>query len=107
LSTFHDRVTTLDSEKKNKPEEILFYNMTKRGIDTLDKLCATYSVQRWSTVLFDLVTNIITVNGMFVFNQVNQNHLRDKKKIMGEDLVKAHMSRRAEKPQMTSAMSSA
>jgi hypothetical protein len=81
LSTFHDRVTTLDSEgKKNKPEEILFYNMTKGGIDTLDKLCATYSVQRWSTVLFDLVTNIITVNGMVVFNQVNQNHLRDKKK---------------------------
>lgn len=57
--------------------------MTKGGIDTLDKLCATYSVQRWSMVLFDLVTNIITVNGMVVFNQVNQNHLRDKKKNHG------------------------
>lgn len=49
-----------------KPEIITFYNMTKAGVDTVDKLCATYSVarkcNRWPLVIFFRIIDIAGIN---------------------------------------------
>lgn len=42
LSTMHDK-RNLNNFTKN-PEIIMDYNSTKCGVDTVDKMCATYTV---------------------------------------------------------------
>lgn len=57
VSTLHnDKSIDEETGVKNKPSIISFYNQTKGGVDTADKLCASYNVarntKRWPMVVF-------------------------------------------------------
>ncbi|XP_043263439.1 piggyBac transposable element-derived protein 4-like [Colletes gigas] len=69
LSTLHDD-SEMDSDTK-KPQVILVYNETKGGVDTVDKMCAAYSVsritRRWPCVLFYTLMNIGDINAQILY----------------------------------------
>ncbi|XP_035213765.1 uncharacterized protein LOC118204892 [Stegodyphus dumicola] len=64
LSTMHDDAS-IDTTT-NKAEIIMDYNATKGGVDTINKLCATYSVsritRRWPCAIFFSLLNITGIN---------------------------------------------
>lgn len=53
------------------------YNQTKGGIDTVDKLCATYDCARktrtWSMVIFYSLLNGARINSLVIFSINNRN----------------------------------
>ena len=55
-----------DTGDKQKPSVITFYNKTKGGVDTTDKLCASYNVardaRRWPVVIFFAMINMSGIN---------------------------------------------
>lgn len=69
LSTLHDD-DEMDPETR-KPQMILDYNVTKGGVDTVDKMCAAYSVsritKRWPCVVFYSLMNIGGINAQILF----------------------------------------
>lgn len=75
LSTMHDQ-GVIDNETE-KPEVILDYNMTKGGVDTVDQLCATYTVsrvtRRWPLVLFYALLNVAGINAYVIFKANLEN----------------------------------
>lgn len=71
LSTFHNSDTIDPSTyDQKKPEVLTFYNLTKGGVDTADKLCATYNVgrrtRRWPMVLFFHLLNTSAINARVI-----------------------------------------
>ena len=58
-------------EATKKPEIILDYNMTKDGVDTCDKMCASYSVsrvtRRWPIAVFYILKNIAGINSWVIY----------------------------------------
>jgi hypothetical protein len=60
--------TTGDAKK---PEIISFYNVTKGGIDTVDKMCGTYTLgrkcKRWPLVIFFRILDIAGINSQVIF----------------------------------------
>lgn len=60
--------TTGDTKK---PEIISFYNVTKGGVDTADKMCGTYTVgrrcKRWPLVIFFRILEIGGINSQVIF----------------------------------------
>lgn len=69
LSTMHD-TSNIDKDT-GKPEIILDYNSTKGGVDTVDKMCATYSVsritRRWPCAVFYSLMNIAGINAQILY----------------------------------------
>lgn len=69
LSTLHDD-DEIDPDTR-KPQIILDYNATKGGVDTVDKMCAAYSVsritKRWPCVVFYSLMNIGGINAQVLF----------------------------------------
>nr|XP_022905293.1 uncharacterized protein LOC111417296 [Onthophagus taurus] len=111
FSTMHDDRSKLEAENKNKPEEIEFYNKSKGGIDTLDKLCATYTTQRgsrrWPMVIFYFMLNACTINGQVIFRDVKPDYFRDTShsrrlfiREIGEGLVRAQLQIRSGIPNL-------
>ena len=51
LSSMHTAPVVNENEAKKKPEAILYYNSTKRGVDTADEMLRCYSTKaasrRW------------------------------------------------------------
>lgn len=51
------------NESNGKPEMILFYNETKRGVDTFDQMCSSMSsnrkTNRWPMAVFYSMLNIV------------------------------------------------
>lgn len=68
LSTLHDD-DEMDPDTR-KPQVILDYNETKGGVDTVDKMCAAYSVsritKRWPCVVFYILMNIGGINAQIL-----------------------------------------
>jgi len=64
VSSMHD--SGVMDEATKIPEIILDYNMTKGGVDTCDKMCASYSVSRvtrqWPLAMFYILMNIAGIN---------------------------------------------
>lgn len=58
-------------EANNKPEIINFYNKTKAGVDTLDKMCMTYTTgratRRWPLCLFYCIIDIAAINSYVIY----------------------------------------
>ena len=58
--------TNVDTENKQKPDQILFYNATKGGIDTMGKLCHSFTVRRksnwWLSAFFQNLIDVIWRN---------------------------------------------
>lgn len=71
MSTMHDDDAVDINHPKKKPEMVLFYNETKGGVDTCDKLCLTYTTKRktkrWPVVLFFNMLDTSTVAAQVIF----------------------------------------
>lgn len=75
---FDDNIDTSTGDKQ-KPEIMAFYNKTKGGVDTLDKLCGSYNVarntKRWPMVVFFSMLNVRGFNSQVLYigngNKVN------------------------------------
>ena len=69
VSSMHDS-GVMDAATK-KPEFILDYNMTKGGVDTCDKMCASYSVsrvtRRWPLAVFYILKNIAGIHSWVIY----------------------------------------
>ena len=70
LSSMHDDPTTLGGEK-NKPAVVIDYNKTKGGVDTMDKMCLSFTTKRktkrWPLVLFMNILDVSTVAARVVY----------------------------------------
>ncbi|XP_060846028.1 piggyBac transposable element-derived protein 4-like [Rhopalosiphum padi] len=101
LSTMHDK-GSLDNFTK-KPEIIMDYNSTKGGVDTVDKMCATYTVsritKRWPCVIFYSLMNIAGINAqvLYAFSKPNDapNRRRIFLKNLSMSLMKEHLISRS------------
>lgn len=76
-----------DSRVFGKPDIILFYNATKRGVDTVDKYKESYSVARTTNCLsvniFYSMLNVGALNSFIILNQPQM-----KRRIFLEELAK-------------------
>ena len=70
MTSMHDDTATANDEKK-KPHAIKFCNSTKGGVDTMDKLCLTYTTKhktkRWPLVMFHNILDVSTVVARVVY----------------------------------------
>lgn len=79
-------------EDSGKAEINLFYNETKAGVDVLDQLCHTYSVQRktkrWPLAYFMNLLNVAGVAAYVIWRnltgRVDEPSGRERKKFLGE-----------------------
>lgn len=94
LSTMHNNAD-IDVESDNlcRPEIISFYNMTKGGVDVVDKLKMEYSVsrnsRRWPLTVFFTLLNIAGINSQIIYKN-NTNIIMARRKflkIIARDLV--------------------
>ncbi|XP_067253162.1 piggyBac transposable element-derived protein 4-like [Chanodichthys erythropterus] len=104
MSTFH-RDATISSKDHKKPQIILDYNQTKGGVDTLDKVVATYTCQRmtrrWPMVIFFNMLDVSAYNAFVLWTEINPkwNKQRSSKRRLfleelGVALVTPYMERR-------------
>lgn len=97
-SLHHD--DNLDKDT-SKPEIIMDYNNTKGGVDTVDKLCASYdcarNTRRWPMVVFYSLLNIAGINSMIIHQSNNISHgkRRDFLRNLAFKLVESHLRVRA------------
>lgn len=101
ISTMHD--DSAINPETNKPEIIMDYNATKGGVDTVDKMCNTYSVnrrtRRWPLVIFFQLANIAGINSQILYNATNkataQKHRRLFLKNLAMSLMGPYLTERA------------
>lgn len=71
LSSFHSR--GIVDKETNKPEIVLFYNETKGGVDTFDKLCHSKTVarktRRWPLRVFYGMVDGAGINAHIIFKE--------------------------------------
>ena len=84
LSLHHDAAICDDT---GKPEIIEYYNKTESAVDTLDQMCARYTVQRaprkWTMAMFYGAVNVALVNAFVVYAhnmRKQQRHMKLKRK---------------------------
>jgi len=76
----HDSIE-LD-ENTQKPVQIVDYNSTKGGVDTVDLMCSTYTTarktKRWPVVIFFRELDIAGINSLKIFlaNNPEKNYSR-------------------------------
>lgn len=95
--------STIDPET-NKPEIIMEYNSHKGGVDTIDKMCGTYSVsrrtRRWPLVIFFQLVNIAGINSQILYNAIHfeepEKYRRKFLKKLSMSLMQPHLSERAD-----------
>lgn len=117
LSTMHTTKEVDDTTPALKPEIINFYNSTKGGVDTMDKLVGTYrckrKVERWPLAVFCNLLDISAVNAFVIFTSLNPtwNYARRKYrrrlflKELEKSLVYGHIAHRECRPRTQSALS--
>lgn len=103
MSTLHDQ-PDIDSST-NKPQMILDYNETKGGVDTVDKMCAAYSVSRttrlWTQAVFYILLNIGGINSQVLFFATDPKNLCRRRiflKNLALQLMKEHLLTRSKIP---------
>jgi Transposase IS4 len=87
-----------------KPEIIMDYNYTKGGVDTVDKMCAAYSVsritKRWPLVIFYTMMNIAGINAQVLYSYSKHNNTPKVRRLflktLAFDLMKEHLASRAQ-----------
>ena len=74
LSTYHHMALT-DYSELQKPDIILFYNKTKGGVDTLDRLVESYTVRRktnkWTVNVFMYMLDVAAYNAYVLYCDKN------------------------------------
>ncbi|XP_035231305.1 uncharacterized protein LOC118203159 [Stegodyphus dumicola] len=105
ISSLHDDVAIdKDTKEQKKPEIITFYNRTKGGVDTVDKLCASYNVarntRRWPLVVFFSMLNIAAINSYIIHSTNNSEKLlrRQYLRKLANALMKENFERRSPTP---------
>jgi len=112
LSTMHYD-SKIDVETR-KPEIIMDYNSTKGGVDTVDKMCAAYSVsritKRWPLVIFYSLMNIAGINAQILYSYSELNDAPNVRRLflktLAFDLMKEHLASRAQISSLPSDISS-
>lgn len=99
LSTMHDDCSVNPETKK--PEVIEFYNSTKGGVDTFDKMAHAYSVsrgtRRWPLRMFYGVLDQAGINAMILFKSATNPRKYKRRSFLhnlGLALTRPHMQRR-------------
>jgi hypothetical protein len=102
ISTMHqDDKIDETTQQQRKPEIITTYNFTKGGVDTVDQLCATYTVSRnsrWPLTVFYALLNVAGINAQVIFTTnktESQETKRNFLKSLARDLVQEHRCVRA------------
>ncbi|XP_060803393.1 piggyBac transposable element-derived protein 4-like [Amyelois transitella] len=106
VSSMHHTASVDESTKK--PENILYYNQTKIGVDLLDQRCSNYSTarrtRRWPLAIFYRMLDI-SVSNAYVINCSNQAQKTESRfkfiKKLAEQLTKPHMERRVKNDHIT------
>lgn len=110
LSTYHSSVHIDAMDPQRKPDIIKFYNQTKGGVDTLDKLVGTYrckrKVNRWPVALFCNMLDVSASNAFVIFTSLNPEWKITKKNYrrrlflveIGESLCLPFIEQRKKKP---------
>lgn len=108
LSTKH-RTNAIVGDQK-KPEVIHFYNQTKAGVDTMDKMLGTYSVKRktnrWPQSFFFNILDVAALAAYIIYCDHNPSQnfaIRDSRRRilitqMGQDMCYPTIQNRAAKP---------
>lgn len=101
ISSLHDDAKIdEDTGVQKKPEIITFYNLTKGGVDTVDKLCASYNVarntRRWPMVVFFSMLNVAGINSYIIHSTNNNEKLlrRQYLRQLADALVKENVQTR-------------
>lgn len=102
LSTMHstNQIDESTGDKK-KPELITFYNLTKGGVDVVDRMCANYTVSRtsnrWPLTVFYFLLDIVGINAQIIYegNSREKAVRRTFLKELGISLVKNHIQTRS------------
>ena len=89
LSTMRSQ-PEIESTLDHKPRIILFYNKTKGGVDTLDRMVRSYytkrTPQRWPLVLFYNVIDVGTINAFIIWQGINHEngniYMRQRRKFL-------------------------
>lgn len=96
-----------ESEDKQLPEIIDFYNMTKGRVDTLDELSANYTVarnsRRWTMTLFYSLLNTAGVNAQVIFKSNTKEYGMKRSlflKQLGMSLIEEHRKIRQSNPRI-------
>ena len=79
LSTMHSDKGTKSPAPKKKPEVITYYNATKGGIDTLNRMVRWFTskrkTRRWPMVIFYNMLDISALNAFIMWMSLNkENH---------------------------------
>lgn len=82
MSTMH-RQPNVAADSKNLPEIISFYNSTKGGVDTVDKMLSCYSCKRknnrWTMAVFSNIIDISALNAYIIYNEIDPNWMQSQK----------------------------
>jgi len=77
VSSMHNEAALDPSNEKRKPEVVLFYNETKGGVDSMDKMALSYttkrSTKRWPLVLFCNLLDLSTIAARVVYQEKHPN----------------------------------
>nr|XP_022911901.1 piggyBac transposable element-derived protein 4-like [Onthophagus taurus] len=103
LSTKHNEGKIY--EGTNKPEVIIDYNFTKCGVETVDKLCTTYTVsrksKRWPCAIFFFLLNVAGINAYVLYSFTKTSVASSRRhflKSLAISLMKPHLQYRATLP---------
>lgn len=103
LSSMHHD-DSIDYET-GKPEIIIDYNKTKGGVDTVDKLCASYDcariTRRWPMVIFFGALNLAGINSFIILKQNNVEKMMPRRLFienLGYQLLESHVKKRRLSP---------
>lgn len=107
LSTMHrDDFIDPDSSDLKKAEVITFYNLTKGGVNVVDRLKSEYSVtrisNRWLFKIFCSLLNVEEINSQIIF-KTNTNDILTRRKFLTDlykILTKPLLLRRATIPSL-------
>nr|XP_022907221.1 piggyBac transposable element-derived protein 4-like [Onthophagus taurus] len=72
ISSMHnDTAIDQSTGEKAKPEVVSFYNMTKGGVDVLDRMITAYNparnTRRWPMVIFYGLMNVAAINAFIIY----------------------------------------
>lgn len=108
-STMHN-TPDIGTDTKKLPAIVAYYNRTKGGVDTIDKMLGTYSCKRksnrWPMAVFSNIIDISALNAFVVYNEINPNFQSKQVKTrrrnfleqLGHELATPHMMKRTGKP---------
>jgi hypothetical protein len=95
----NDKVDASTGDLQN-PEMITFYDLTKDGMDVVDKMCAAFSgarnTRRWPVVIFYSILNVAEISAFIFFLNKNRKRLRRiLQKVLSLELFKKQLTIRA------------